>query len=683
MDYPVRAIFAVFRVMICFYFLFGVLAPIFLPKVKRDFSVERIIYSWIGLGGLILINVMILTILNLYDFISLFFTLILLPVIYFVIKEKRKGKKVWDILLAGEDKIVSAQVKAIEKTLLTFNDIKNILRERKFSIKENIKTLLAFSIALSAAFVRIIPALSNSAPFTRAWYFELSSVKLLNLQHYFDATPVPKGMHSIVNIFSTLTQVTPELILHILGALTSFFLALIIFWVIEVITKTKYNPAAYFGAAFYALTPVFFLPLSLDLEVEASSLSLALCFAIPTGVFFFRNMRSEMKIKWFYITTGVFATALTNLFVFLVVLLPLFFFGLFIIPRKMFIKRFSKAVVFLIGSYSIALLPYVIVCLLNDISPIVFFREQLFDTLVFSFFPNLITPLDQLSLYYFYIALGIFCIKIGLSFWTKKEQSRIEILFLFIFLTIAFVYTPYFIYSYVLVDPDQLNLFYAILISIFVGIVFNNIGSLTSIILKEHKRIQNLVLPILATMGIISLLFIQGDNLLKRDLPQTLPNGFFNAYYTIVGERIPYTYATVGPNIDKELAQNRHYFMNYEFFLDNYGSIDSLYQQYLLVPKQEQNFKEIPPASIFLFLEKPPYGYIQQGILYNADAVMNDMQQWISSFRNLEGRKIDVYYESEEAIVYEIVNQENESRIGNVLMNIWAREEEDGIVKFD
>jgi hypothetical protein len=116
--------------------------------------------------------------------------------------------------------------------------------------------------------------------------------------------------------------------------------------------------------------------------------------------------------------------------------------------------------------------------------------------------------------------------------------------------------------------------------------------------------------------------------------------------------------------------------MNYQFFLNNYGSIDSLYQQYLTVPVElRSETEDIPPASIFLFVEKPPYGSIQQGILYNAQGVMRDLEQWLVSFRELEGRKLEIYHETEETVVYEIINREGESTISGVLRNIYPTEE--------
>ncbi|MBO6648619.1 MAG: hypothetical protein JJ932_12575 [Balneolaceae bacterium] len=664
----------------CFYLLFGVLAPLFLPSIKKENSIDKLMYSWIGLGGLIIVDVMILTVLGLYDFISLLVTLLLIPFLVHVYRERKTGLTTSEALTKIETNIIAQHVRWIENTVSVWNLFKGGMHEKAREIKEkNLKDtsprIIAFLLAAVAAIIRIIPAVQNSAPFSRTWYFELTNVKMLSLQNYFGAIPEPKGIHVIVHVFSTLTQVTPELILHILGALTSFFLALIIYWVINVITDNKNPVAALFGMAIYAITPMYLTPIILDMEVEANSISLALTFAIPTCVFFLRQIRLDKKAFWFYIVMGVFATALINLFVFLIVLLPTLFLGLFTLPLKLYASRLSKALIYLILSASVAVSPYIIACMVNGISLRDFFQQELFDTLVFSYFPNLITFLDELSMYYLMGAGVLIIINIILLALKVIDQKK-ELVFLVLFALIAYVYTPYFPFSYILIDPDQLNLFYAVTIAVFLGIVFLNISRLFGYLVKRSKNTYNII-NISSAAGLLGLIiFLQQGILISRALPETLPNGFFEAYYEIVGERVPYTYATVGPELDRQLALNRHFFMNYEFFLDNYGVIDSLYQQYLELPKAMRAGEEIPPASIFLFLEKPPYSGIQQGILYNSQSTMSDMQQWIQVFETLEDRIIEVYYESEDAIIYEIVNREKESKINAVLMNIFPENEE-------
>lgn len=675
MLYFFQSLFAVFRVILCFYLLFGILAPFFLPRIKNEKILEKLIYSWVGLGGLIIADVLVLTILGLYDFISLVFTLFVIPLLLYVSLNLSKGLSFTQVFKKIEQGIVSRQVKLLETFSFSSKKVKSKFNKPNLSKDIISPQVIAFVIASAGAVIRIIPALRNSAPFSRSWYYDLTSVKALSLQQFFDVFPEPKGMHVIVHVFSTLTQVPPEMILHILGALTSFFLAILIYWVIEVITESKMQIASLFGMAVYALTPALLLPISLDTEVEANSLSLALCFALPTCVFYLRRMRGDEKSTWFFIGMGIIATALTNLFVFVMVLFPVLFFGLFTLPGRFYFKRLLTALLYVILFYILALIPYTVVCIINEVDPFVFIQQQLFNTLIFSYFPRLITELEVLSTFYMWISFSLILV-CGFKVFYQKEENKKEFVFLIFFALVAYTYTPYFQYSYIFVDPDQLNPFYAVIICFFLGIAFKTISGVLAPLFKEKVEVRRYINYGLAFTSLIGLIMIQNGIVVSRVLPQTLPNGFFNAYYSIVNERIPYTYATVGPEIDRELAQNRHYFMNYDFFLDNYGTIDSLYQEYLLVPRAERETKEVPPASIFLFLEKPPYSLIEQGILYDAFGTMSDMQQWISSFSELEGRTLEVYYESDDAIVYEIINRESESDIGSILMNIWAIKED-------
>ncbi|SMO34592.1 hypothetical protein [Gracilimonas mengyeensis] len=678
MDYSLQAIFSALRILITFVFLFGYVTPFFFRHAAQQNGIDRIVYSWAGLGGLLTIGVFILVSLHIYDFISILFFLLMLPLLVRFFKRKWEGNSVVDIFTMEENRLVAKQVKLIEKVkYLTWGDAKKKLKKKiKPNSQQDAFTLAAVLIAVSGAVLRIIPSIQNSSPFSRLWYFELDAVKQLSLQQYFDGYPAPRGMHSIIHFFSTITQVSPELILHILGGLISFFLTIIIFWVIRDITRNKHLSAAVFGAMLYAIFPTMFLPVSLELESELSSLSLALCFAIPTAIFYLRNIRSGDKTPWFYIAMGIIATGLTDIFVLLMVLMPFLIFGIFSLPKRRFTQQAGKLFVYLTSLYLLVLSPYVIYCLINGIKVDAFFQDQLFNTQVFSFAPNLLIPIEELSLRY--LVAGVFLLVAYLirHFIQDKKRLGEEIIFLIVFVMVSFVYTPFFDFQYVWIDPDQLNSFYGLLIAIVAGISLHSLLMLIEWISDAFHKVKRYAGSVL-TAGFAIWFFVLQDGVeVSRMLPKTQPNGFFDAYYSIINERVPYTYATVGPDLDNGLARNRHYFMNYDFFLDNYGAIDSLYQQYLTVPDNQRNpEEEIPPASIFLFVEKPPYGSIQQGILYDAQGVMRDMEQWLSSYRELEGRKVEVYHETDNAIVYEIINREGESTITGVLRNIYPEGE--------
>lgn len=677
MEYSSIVIFAVFRLVFIFLLLFGWLAPLVLRYAGNQKGIDRIVYSWVGLGGLLICIVFVLIQMHVYDFISLVFTLILIPFLFYILKGWRNGKSLRDIFWELENKVLQGQLKAIESTRFFSADrFKDKLggEKVKFTFSEKPYRLAALIIAGSATVVRIIPAITNSAPFTRSWYFELEAVKNLRLQEYFVDYPYPRGMHSIVQIFSTLTQVSPEMILHILGSLISFFLTIIIFWVIRDIIDRRFQVAAVFGAGLYALFPVLFMPITFELQTTTSSLSLALCFAIPTALFFLRNIRFGGNIPIFYLSMGMIATGLTDLFVFMIVLMPFLLISLIAVSKENLLKNLINNLFFLVVIGLVTLTPYIIFCLNNEINFFDFLKTQLFDSRVFSFYPELITDINLLSQIYLGTGIVMAVIIVWRAIREKERSVGSEMVFIVLFSLVSFIYTPYFGYAYIWIDPDQLNSFYSVLIAIFLGIVFYTIFDLINSYSKADKGKLQWASVITTAVLFVIIVFRQGGVQPSKVLPQTLPNGFYNAYYQIIDERVPYTYATVGPDLDRILAKNRHFFMNYNYFLNNYGVIDSLYQQYLTVEDVQRDNREVPPASIFLFVEKAPYGSIQQGILYDSPSMMRDMQQWLETFKTLENRVVDVYYENNNAIVYEIVNREDESKINSVLLNMYPKE---------
>ncbi len=677
MPYSLLVLFSVFRVILCFVVLFGWIGPKFLPHARTLRGIDKLIYTFVAVGGLILIDVMVLANLHLYDFISLLACLLLFPILAYIYKEVRNGVKLSSVVRVIENRVLKIHVEFIE-TLTTKK--KKTIRDRvselpKFSILDNKFTITAVFIGITAAIIRLIPVFKNSAPYSRSWYFELNSIKNIPLQNYFGDIPNPKGMHSLVQVFSTLTQVSPEMILKILGSLISFFLAMLIFWMIRDLTRGKNPIAALFGMSVYALIPTLVLPVSLDIEGATSSLSLAICFALPTAVLFLRNLRSIEKAPWSYVTIGIIATGLINLFVLLIILYPLLVLGLLFLPKRRYFSSLSKVSFYLFVVLVSTLAPYIFYLLLNGIDAIQFFELQLFSTLVFSYYPNLIMDLDILSIVYLGLALVLLLAFLIHFKVTKQKKVGDDIIFSIFFIGVSFLFTPYFQTDSLIVDPDQLTILYSLLISIMAGLVFHSGVRFMSFVLRLKKRFPEAIQMFLVVSFFATVITVTGGINTNKSLPKTLPNGFFDAYYKIINERLAYSYATVGPEIDRALSRNRHYFMNYDYFLRSYGEIDSLYQKYLTVPLELRKVEAVPPASIFLFLEKAPYGSIQQGILYDAPIVMRDLEQWIATFSTLENRKLSIYFESEDAVIYEITNRENESKLGDVLLNIYPKKE--------
>jgi len=255
---------------------------------------------------------------------------------------------------------------------------------------------LLLGIATIGDLTRMYPALTNAAPFSRGWFLELNLIKNLRMQDYFSGYPEPGGMHAIVSLFSMLTQVSPEMILHLLGALSSFFLCIFIYWVAGDITKKKYSWAPLMGVSVYALVPMLFIPISLDQQIEVSSMDLALCFALPTFIISIRSLRREQPHYCFYVCSGFVATAMTNLFVTLALLLPLLLLGFVIVPTNYFSRTINKMAVYL-GLVGILIaIPFLVGSLYYGVSFESFLLSQFFYIQSYNYYPLLIRPIETL-----------------------------------------------------------------------------------------------------------------------------------------------------------------------------------------------------------------------------------------------------------------------------------------------
>ncbi|WP_138429702.1 hypothetical protein [Fodinibius saliphilus] len=672
LPYVVDALFAAARIIITFVLLFGFIAPLFLSHTRNLPNIEKLIYSWVGLGGIIIFTVFVLTVLHIYDFISLGLTLLLIPLIINIYRSD--AQSVREYLRQWELQALIKQVKIIENEETSHweaveEKVKNIFT---IESKEGSHWFLVFGIALTGGLIRMYPALQHAAPFSRGWFEQLDRIKKLRLQQYFAETPIPGGMHSLVSIFSMLTQISPEMILHLLGALTSFFLCIIVYWISRDITKNRYPFASIVGMSLYAIVPILFLPISLDQQVEASSIDLALCFALPTLTIFIRNLRATYKSPWFYILSGFVATGFTNLFVAFVILFPLLFLGLLSLPRRRYLKSFLRLSAYLLSLAVVVLLPFIIYGFYKDTDMQAFVLSQLYDIQAYSYFPELLFPIQQLSLYYIYIAGGLLVYYLIDYVLNKGSTIRDELIFVVVFILIALRYTTLLDFSELFwLDTAQLNEFYALMIGV--------LGSLLVAVLFElSERLIDITsatvikLSWVISVGVIGgLIYMQGGIRVSRMLPSTMPDGFFEAYYQVIDERLPYTYATVGPEVFRIQAQNRHFYMDYEYFLDEYGAIDSLYQQQLT----SESVDVVPPASIFVFTEKAPYGDIQQGILYDSPGVMRDAEQWLADFKALPERNIKKFYDGPSTTVYEIINRPTESKVDDILFHIFPGNE--------
>lgn len=669
--YKVQIVIALVRFVFWFVLLIRVITPLLFKEIKDLPKNDKLIYSWLGLGGVILLSIILLTILHIYDLFSICFTIILIPIIRSIWTNRDIG--VFAYLEQVENKIVISQVRFIEdfKGIRTFF-VRLLPRDKVLNISFNWKAWL-LAVAIFAAFViRFYPTLIYAEPFSRQWFFYLDSIKHIRLQDYFNNSGSPAGIYAFITLFSMLTQVSPELILHFFGALNSVLLMYIIFWSVKKIVGEDKFWVALSSMIFFGLIPTILLPVAVNNQIEADKLYFAFCFAIPTILLFIKDRQDVSKKPMFFVMAGMIATGLTNIFVLLVVVIPIIIITFLVQVGKFKASKNLSDLYRLIISLSISLSPTLLFVIYKKLNLWDYFKGQLFSINVFSRLNTLVFPIDILSQYYLIIASVLFLIYLVLYVIRKNTFFLNITIFLMLFITISFAYTNHKDIGYTYIDWDQLNPFYALLITGLFGISFYTVTlPLYSLNPTFKTKIFRNILSGIIIIGIISGInyYNKGFKLYKPE-SQTLPGSFFKAYYKIINNHVPHTYTVVAPDIFSTLALNRHNAMDYEYFLDHYSKKDSIfYVNYDIKNSKEQKKRKQNLPNIFLFVENKPYDKIQAGILPNKENIMTNMNRWLYKNGKLKQRNIKIYYKSPEVNVYEIINSPDNSSILNVLFH--------------
>ncbi len=681
--YPLEILLEFGRLALWCWILCVLLMPVFLPASRARYSSDRLVYAWTGFAGILIAGVFVLTMLQLYDFIGLAIFLLLIPLMKVLI-EGGEQDELDSYLRERENRFIVWQLRLIE-TLNAFyvrNKIKEFAEKTeeagldKFKSVNRLWAAAVFTVAAAAAFIRMVPVLWNASPLTRDWFYMVQRTKEIRLQQYFESVPDPSGTFALTSVFSMLTQSSPEMVLHLVGSVTAFFMTLIIYWAIRTIqNEREHSFGALFGAVVFALLSSSLLPISLVQQVEANSLLLGLTFCVPSILFYWRYVSTGEFSYGAYSILGSIATGLTNLYVFLMFLAPAFL----LLGIKGIIQRRKLGFDIIISWLVLLLLmvPYAIVIFYNDISPIDFLQHQLIRPEVFHYSPSLIASFTTL-LYLYAAAAGVLFVGYLVEYGIYRRFRQAEFMVSLTFLIMSSLYFPELGMQNAWIDLGQLDLVYAVAAPVICGLFISaaiRLIAWSSRLETAQRALCGGVLVMLVTGGLV---YQTGGVKVKSEYPKTVPDGFFEAYYKIVDERMPYSYSIVAPSSHQTLATSRHYFMDYTYFLNQYSKVDSLYFKAREKTEEELTEEEkfiLPAPSVFVFTEKPPYQDIQRGILSNPGEVMQEVHQWMSEYRVKENRKLYTYYETPNVKVYEIVNNEQNSRISDILNQVRPREE--------
>ncbi|GAB4178769.1 MAG: hypothetical protein Kow00108_14590 [Calditrichia bacterium] len=203
-------------ILVAGFFLIFVIPGIF-PYLRKYDLIDRVIISFLFLNSIIIVFSPILVEARILDFYGI---LTLVTVIYLLPKIWRARGNMLKVVRDLEQRSVYNLVVIMEHwSDQKFKDkAKNFISQKKSRLWLFVKRpgVLLF---LGASLTRLYIVLRFPEPMGRDWYIYLSDLKYIQKGLFWKELFIDRGSAVISSFYSVLTQTTPELFLHIAGAI--------------------------------------------------------------------------------------------------------------------------------------------------------------------------------------------------------------------------------------------------------------------------------------------------------------------------------------------------------------------------------------------------------------------------------------------------------------------------------
>jgi hypothetical protein len=631
----------------------------FINYRKPENIFDFIANQWFKYGSILVILLFALVQLKIYN---LFNTLI---IFFFLVTIDYIGLKKLKIALTFSSKKVRKK---------TFELIKNIELKKDWSYYITTKTdksvrkkrlwlmFLLFIIGFITFFSRYYFTKYDVYALSNLWIMELEQVVEFNKQNWFLNGVAPVGELAIINFYSKISSISPEIALESMGIIESVLIGILIFWTISKITTSKII-APIVASLFFALCYVL-SPINISYILQHKPMFLALSLAIPGMVFYLNPSLLKFNKKNYYYNFifAFVAIGLVDIFTLLLILLPFVVIG-FIFSKKDFIAHKLIALKAFIVSIVLLLLIYGTSCYLMGYDFEVFLNSSLIAPSSYTYFPHLVMSYNVLMSYYIVFSLAIILILLILTYGFKENwHEAFTFLFLFILLILLSNVKNEWI------DNETLKQALAIFIPILIGI---SVGLLSRLTFPIYKKIQFLT-PYFAGILVASICFVafyfQLPEFSKLKQSDTTARKILDAYENISSEFFPFSYSVVNDYSTHSISTNQHFFVNYEDFLKDYLNKDYQYFKHNKEIKYLQSHPEIIlPKSVIVFLYKQKATKLES--LVHSYNLSSKLKLQLEALKN-RGRTINIIYSNEIFDVYEIINVPNEARVKNLIFKI-------------
>lgn len=650
------------RVLILILFLFALKRTISL-RTSNQVGLDYIVSRYIIIISFIIILSFILTLINAFDTLSVLTISFLISIFIFLNLNLKKPLRLQ--LKKIRKRIIIYSVKRFEskKNLV---DLKNLRKPKDYSkahqTRLSKKQLLwqlgiAITLAVLTFFTRYYFILYDNYMLSDLWFKEFKILKLFNIQEGFYNQL--SGEEVLINLYSKISGVTEAIALQSFGLLEASILSVVIFWSIYKISRGRYVPALIGTLSFIFL--YYLLPFNIDLITKHSSLYLAMSIAIPLIIYTAEPESLRIKTSSYFKWTLIlyFAIALTNSFVFLIVIPCMLVILLFIIEKQRRGYFFKN-----MYAYGIALLMFVgiyfIITFIRDENFLEFIKRNILIISSYTYTPQLIIPLESLMTSYLILSSGLVITFVILSI-RNRQSFRWALAFSSFSTLLLVIY--YFQFNFV--DNDLMHLLSTLLLPILIGCFAYIVSHFTNVITSKLKI--NLPVKITVTcLAFFSIIFFLRS---KASFPfiktDTTKSEVLEAYNKINETLLPFTYTIVDTEINYDMTTGNHFFINYNSFSDSYLKRDSLYFK-------NRNNKKYLKANPNIVIPNSTLVFVYDNNNYSKREDLTQQKQeslTVLNALNKRGRKIQLFLSRPQLKVYEIVNTPKASKITDLLFN--------------
>ncbi|RTY93665.1 hypothetical protein [Flavobacterium sp. GT3R68] len=614
---------------------------------------EFLVHQWFKYGSIVGIVIFVTVQLNIYDLLNCFLILIFIIIIDSIGIHNIKSHVYFD------DKIKAIIHKLLKRIELHKSLSSWIVFKKNDSVLKNIFFELALFLNLAVItfvsryyFFRYdLYSLSNM------WILDLEKINAFDAQHWFLDDMALGGDLAFVNFYSKITAVSPEIALQSIGILESILLSLLLFWMMRKITLSNYF-APIVAALSFALIYTL-IPININFLLQTKSTFLALTFAFPAMVYTLKpDLLKIRKLNYFICFIVVFIViGLIDLFTLYILLPPFFVISIFLTSRILR-KRFWIGIGAYIVAAAIILGVYALACRHFETDFFMFMHANLLSVNSYTYIPQLVLPLNKLLNYYIISALcGILCL-LKFTFY-NKENWKAAIAFLLYFISLifmGFLKNPW-------IDPDLLIQSLSAFIPIVIGINAAIIVRIFKPVAIKMEKFNKYAVTLLVITIVCSAVYYQKNAIDQFSESDDVPKQVLQVYDKISHNYFPYSYAVVNDNSTQAISAHKHYFMNYEDFLNEYPKQDSIYFKNIRNPKFfKKNPQNVIPKSVLLFVfnSKEPSPFAENDSL--TKTLINQME-----ILKKRGRKIELFYANKNFKVYEIINEPKSSKISDLI----------------